>query len=59
MLQNVSEYSHDPFDSYENNQWCPVLLSIMSNIHFIFFLSSLAIYRETNSDTSHREFLKA
>ena len=20
MLQNVSEYSHDPFDSYENNQ---------------------------------------
>ena len=33
---------------------------IMFNIHFIFFLSSsLAIYRETNLDTSHKEFLKA
>ena len=24
-----------------------------------YFLSSRAIYRETNSDTSHKEFLKA
>ena len=31
----------------------------MFNIHFIFFLCSLAIYRETNSATSHKEFLKA
>ena len=31
---------------------CPTFLSF-------FFLSSLAIYRETNSDTSQKEFLKA
>ena len=59
ILQNVSEYSHDPFDSFENDYKCPVLLSIMSDFRFIFFLSSLAIYRETNSDTSQKEFLKA
>ena len=59
ILQNVSEHSHDPFDSFENDYKCPVLLSIMSDFRFIFFLSSLAIYRETNSDTSHKEFLKA
>ena len=59
MLQNVSEHSHDPFDSFENDYKCPVLLSIMSDFRFIFFLSSLAIYRETNLDTSHKEFLKA
>ena len=55
----ISEYSHNPLDSYGNDYWCPVLLSCMFNIRFIFFLSSLAIYRETNSATSHKEFLKA